>query len=222
MKRGSINLTLENIIGLVLAAILVPAIIYFIVGVTGLLSTTPDQSTVNSFDALLITINQLVNASGDKEIQLAAYPDKKIIPSSGNAYQVVIPYSLEDDFGLIGFDRDVLGQYCGTFNPDMDKPTQCLRLPCLCLARLGVATVDNYERCDTLKKVKSVSVTPESTQFGNFGKIHETGAGGNNLVLWSECSPAPGFGVKNVKIVRVPSGEAGTFDLLFDISPVKR
>jgi hypothetical protein len=228
MKKGAIALTLENIIGLILAAILIPALIFFVVSIAGLISTTPDQSTVNSFDALILTINQLVNASGDKEIDIVAYPDKKIIPSSGNSYQVVIPYSLQDDFGIVAFDKEQITQRCGTGDPDLEKPAQCLKLPCLCMVRLDATWKTSFggidpvfERCETVKKVKSISATPESSKSGNYGLVHETGAGGNNLVLWSECDPDPDFGVKNIKIVRLPV-EEGAFNLLFDVSPIKR
>jgi hypothetical protein len=87
---------------------------------------------------------------------------------------------------------------------------------------LGAASVNNYLFCETVKNVKSISASLRSTEQNNYGKSHPEGAGGNNLAIWSECGITGSFGVKNIRIIKLPSGEPNTFNLLFDILPPQK
>ncbi len=229
MKRAGISISFETLIGLVLAAVLIPGLILVIVNVGGILTNKPDQSTLNSFDALVLTINQLTAAKetspGEPGGKVSAIKSNEV----GNLFIDEIPFSLQENFGLVGFDKDVIPQRCGPLGIDsetlavaMKKPAQCLKLPCLCIAKLGTTdqSVNNYISCETLKNVKSIDATPESKNHNNYGIT----ASEQNLVLWSDCGARGSFGVKNIKIIRTPTtdNKEGPFNLLFDISPITR
>ena len=233
MKKASLNLSLETIIGLVLAAIIIPGLVIFGASILGVIQNNPDQSTTNSFEALTLSIEQFVSSDA-KDIDPAKGKElgngAKILPSEQNQFFLQMPYSLQDDFGLLAFDDAELEQTCNptfSFTETIKKPTACLQLPCLCLSKLGKTNNEgNIIKCESIKNVASISTTPDSSNHGNYGEIHAKGLGGNNLALWSECggylAPGTSFGVKNIKVVKLPATEEGKFNLLFDIAPVVR
>ncbi|HME87409.1 MAG TPA: hypothetical protein VKE88_03285 [Candidatus Nanoarchaeia archaeon] len=234
MKKASLNLSLETVIGLLLAAIIIPGLVIFGASILGIIQNNPDQSTTNSFEGLVMSLNSFIatkaediNQTTGKELQSGG--KIKIIPTKQNEFVLELPYSLGDDFGLLAFDDAELEQTCNptfSLSETIKKPTACLQLPCICLSKLGKTNDEgNIIKCETIKNVVSIAATPESSEKGNYGELHTKGLG-YNLALWSECGglfgPGTSFGVKNIKVVKLPASEEGKFNLLFDIAPVQR
>ena len=232
-KKAGLDLSLENVIGLIIGSVLILGMIFFVASITDLLSNRPEQGTLNSFDALVITINQLVETEKvDKEDVVKGVRNVYIRPSKGGELFADIPFFIQDNYGLIGFDSDSdkVEQTCGGvgfIDIDMEKPAQCLKVPCLCLAKLKSAitsfnptklkfrSVNNYERCETLKGVRYIYTTKEDekTLTFNLGKQHAVKGGNNYLAMWSECGTQGSFKVRNIRILKVIDGDS--IDILF-------
>ncbi len=210
MSKGSLNISLETVIGLVLAAIIIPGLFFFSVNLLDLVTNKPEQSTLNGFDGLMIKINQLV----DGTLNNAGNTDKTFID---------VPYFIQNDYGLIGFDSNFVHQTCGLRNIDLKKPISCLprQDACFCLDKSGwgLDDVQNWQKCQTIKDVRYVYVTKESVS--NSGTKHDSISEGNNLALWSGCDQGT-FGVKNIRISKIKAREdSKIYDLVFQIpSPI--
>lgn len=220
MKKASLELSLENVIGLIIGSILIFGLIFFVAGITDLLTNKPEQGSLNSFDALVITINQLKEAKDIKDEGKAVEGAETIVikPSKTGELFADIPFYIQDNYGLIGFDRKKIEQTCGRFDPDLKKPAQCLKLPCLCLAKIkwGLFTygsADNYERCKTLNGIRYIYTTKNFLPKFNLGEQHKFKDGNNNLAMWSNCGNQDSFKVKDIRVLKFIEGS--NIDILF-------
>lgn len=217
-KKGGLNLSLENVIGLVIAAVLIPAIIIFSTNVTDLISAKPDQGTLNSFDALVKTINQLVETKDVTADGIPAkeYNDVTIIPNEENKLQVVVPLNIQPGFEIVGFDKgnSELLRDCISIKYPLKKPAQCTNLPCICLGKYKSSKSYDFLRCQSFDEVVFISATNSGEIRYNNGDTHSSGAGGQQLSISDICKVAK-FDVKNIKIIKIPNGDK--FNLLFEI-----
>ena len=236
MKKAALNISLGELIGLILGTGIILVLLFFVVGIIDVVKEKPEQEMLVNFEALTISINELMTKQSGES--LSARPDVKITPAQGNAVQIIIPLYIEENYGIIGFDKEEIGQTCGIFNDNIKRPKACIELPCICLGKLGWKSIDESTLCKTIKDVKQIYVAKKEgeTDFNfNYGaarKLTKTEDIADlimswfenpvmyDLVLWSECSPDPDFNVKDIKIIKLPSQtENGKFDLLFDVLP---
>lgn len=225
MKKGTLSLSLENLGGLILAAVVIIGLVFFAAQIYSILvPSNENKVAIDNFEAMILTINQLVEAKG-----YTLTPEGKEITmvSDSNNVQVIFPYYLPGEqtdtggYAIVVFDKEEIKEIFPTPIQSYKKPSQCTDLPCICLVNLIAPkhriSVDNPLSCETIKNVKYIS-TKATTSVNNFGEPHETGAGGNDLLIKSTCEGVPAFGVKNIKIIKLPSSETGKFNLYFDIS----
>lgn len=213
-KKGSLNLSLENVIGLIIGSVLILGLIFFVASITELFVNNPEQGTLNNFDAVVITINQLVEAKGEKKVE--GVRNVEILPNEKGELFADIAFYMQDDYGLIGFDKEKIEQTCGVFDPNLEKPANCLKVPCLCLAKIQwgltkYGSVNNYENCETLKDIRYIYAT-QNLAF-NLGEQHKETPGKNNLAMWSECGAQGSFKVRNIRLLKVLDGD--NIDILF-------
>lgn len=214
MKRGGLQITLDNLIGLVLGAILIGALIFFVGGIYNIFSNKPDQSAIDNLQALSIVINNLTVATGGESFTFNGHPIEIRSEELGKKFTAKVPIYIQDDFGIVGFDSDITGQTCGPRHLDLKRPVAlCPQAPCVCLDKLGYITVNDFKSCRPLDNVKYISAT---TSWGklNYGVPHPTG---DTLALWSGCMLGPTFQVRTINIIREPSDEPGKYNIKLDL-----
>ncbi len=223
MKKAGLNISLENLIGLVIGTVLIIGLIFFVANISELFMNKPEQGTINSFTALNILIKQLIESKevDDEGKAITELRNVKILPNKGGKKGELyadISFFMQDDYGLIGFDRNEIKQTCGAFDPELEKPDQCLKVPCLCLAKTSMAfswrlRKITYENCETLKNIRYISAV--KNLIFNLGEEHELSSGNNNLALWSECGTQSSFKVRNLRVLKVLTQEENKYDILF-------
>jgi hypothetical protein len=221
-RKGAIEFVTRNIGGLVLAALVIVGLVAFVSNIIDAVFNAPEDATFDNFDALVATIDKLVKKTTDEQEVAIVEGERIEISTTDGTTSAILPYYIQDEYGLVGFDSDKVGQTCDTFNRDMVKPDSCISLPCLCIAKLGAfagsfrGSVNNYVRCETLKNVKYISASPQLDI--NYGKNHPS-VGGTSLAMWSDCGlTGKKAGVRNIKISRIPTPNLqGTFNLFFEV-----
>ena len=221
MKKAALNISLMEIIGLIIGSIVILTLIFFIVGISDLFKSNPEQAMYDNYDVLIISVQDLVK--GKEGDSLSKLPGRRIeiVPSKNNAVQASIPLYIQNGYAIVGFDREQIGEFCGGFYPStlapVKKPDSCSRLPCICLAKSSEeysleAGKASYLNCVTINNVKSISASSGSKN--NYGALS---SGEYKLLARGKCKSDADFGVKNVNIIRMPSDEQGKFNIFFDI-----
>ena len=224
MKKAALNISLMELIGLIVGSMVIITLIFFVMGISDLFKSNPEQAMYDNYNVLFTSIHDLVKGNvGDS---LTEFPDKKIakdteiVPIEKNAVQVVIPLYIQDGFGIAFFDREQISTICAPGNAiPITKPKACINLPCICLGKLAEYTLADFVQCSPVDNVNYVSATPES--INNYGASHGLGVLGEDLVLRSICNydgKNIKFYVKNVKIIKFPSDVEGKYNLLFHIT----
>ncbi|MEK6886666.1 MAG: hypothetical protein AABW88_02430 [Nanoarchaeota archaeon] len=221
MKKAALNISLMEIIGLIIGSLVIITLIFFVMGITDLFKNNPEQATYDNYDVLISSVNDLVKGqAGDS---LNEFPDKKIeiVPAQENAVQVTIPLYIQEGFGIVGFDREEIRiKNCAgvQVKSPLKKPEMCSKIPCLCLYKQGPEVGPYaYSLCTALRNIGKVSVVSQSEY--NYGGLRDD-APGNDLYVRAKCGQTGQlFNVKNVKIIKLPRKEEGKFDLIFDILP---
>ena len=225
MKKAALNISLMEIIGLIIGSLVIITLIFFVMGISDLFKSNPEQAMYDNYDVLVSSINDLVN--GQEGDSLTEFSDKKIekefeiISAEKNAVQVMIPLYIQNGFGVLFFDREKIGHTCpkGGSPVLLNKPKSCAALPCICLTKISVPLLIAEKElidCRALTNVNFISATSESLY--NFGGVHGLGVPGNDAVLRSWCYEDKLFGVKNIKMIRLPSDVKDKYNLLFHIT----
>lgn len=222
MKKAALNISLMEIIGLIIGSMVIITLIFFVMGISDLFKNNPEQAMYDNYNILITSINDLVK--GQEGTSLTEFPDKRIeketqiVPVEKNAVQVVIPLYIQDGFGIIIFDKDTVFNSCKSNLVAANKPKECQNLPCICLSKINEWIMVGFTECKTIDNVQYASATPES--LGNYGGEHGLGVLGKDIALRSFCNDNSNFKfyVKNVKIIKFPSGVEGKYNLLFHIT----
>ena len=224
MKSKKADLQWDTTIGLIIIVLLIPISYIFITNILTLLTNKPEQSTLNSFESVEMAIKKLTGEIKEEEKVEVAGQEVEVKEEKGESF-IVIPYFIQDDYGLVGFskDRDKIEQECGFPDVTLTKPPICLRTPCLCLSKVGwgISDVENYVKCSSFNNVRNFY--SEKDSLLNLGKPHpptnSVNTNYNNLAIWSECGNQDSFRVKNIKITRLKTDKDKVYDLVFNVLP---
>lgn len=192
MNKRGIEMSIIEVVGLILAIIILFFLINLGMALWGLFYGGIDQGTVQSFESLVNKIKGL----DEKLKEDASYTE------SHNQY-------LKDGYILVGFNKgeDVMSYSCGLgrigygyhkverpnqcFKPDKDgKNPACL---CLCAEKSGKKPCRPAEKCEIIEDARVFSVTAEEAKHdNNFGVSYseddeKPDYKGEQLVLFNNC-----------------------------------
>ena len=152
-----VSLSLKAIIGLVLVSLIIFSTLGFWVALWNLFFGSPyDEYSEANYKRLITEIHEILD--------------------DPNSTIETEPYYIKNGLSLMGFfnDKNHIGQTCGLWNRDRDKPVQCGGYSCLCICEEGGCHKKVFE-CERFEKVSKMLADPNLLNEDGFaGKPFES------------------------------------------------
>jgi hypothetical protein len=185
-KKGVVGISLEQIIGLILALLFIILLTVIIAGLLRMFTKSADQGTVTMYEKISDAVTALTKEG-----------------SQHDSCRILVGY-IEPDFGMVGFNREgepntqgrtgtrggedwgFVYETCG-WDDAINKPLACLNEACICLCNGGVLDItgDDCKTDTRCRRFESVSrfTTKRNGNTVDMVLYGEGCAGGDNRVI---------------------------------------
>ncbi len=152
MKKASLSISLEQVILLIVVAMLIPVILTVTNNVAGLFYSKSDQSTVNNFNNLAESIEELSNSAVGKEKPIELTEDGKYqihqSEKNNNIAYVDVYFYMKEGYSLVGYNK------IESISEDSTRPKECGIKACICL--FSDENLKNLEKCSSFDKISKI------------------------------------------------------------------
>lgn len=225
-KKAQVELSLEQIIGLVIAIVIVLATLLFFTGLMNIFMGPPDSGSEATFQFIFDAVELM-------------YDSKNM-----NDTCIIQPSYLEGDWSIVGFNaddiiaaddnditcelgKDCIEEKCGLVNQNIIKPTSCGKGPCICLCdgggATGVGDVDGDDCQESNAKCRKLA---SNVGFDTFhfvsDKCHKGSYGSKtglcDLVYSGESCSGGNYKTQMTLVIKKGKGyKSGNNALIFDL-----
>ena len=170
------GLTLKQIIGIVLAIVVVISTFNLFSGLLGWFSGPPDEGTKVTYEKMFAAINAL-------------YDPKTKITECFLAHGYIEP-----DYAIVGFPKSGgVEESCGAIDDDVNRPRKCGMNSCLCVCNGGYGDIEDDDCAQSTSTCKQLSAKVTDLETKYDGEMVDMVLYGESCITGSDSKVIVGF-----------------------------